>query len=684
MSLRMGERVFVVGRRVPDDLMTHVREDHQLVPILADFADPIGAADAVTRELGRLGARPDIVVSSAVEYGRPRHHDSRGDDDAEWLRLMNVNALGPALLLKRLLPDLLRGERGLVVHLTSDVAFAGGAGRIPYAFSKSAAQALMRGLAEEVAGSGTSIVSILPEHQVATPGLRGRRAVGFDFSDYQSAESVAKGVVSLFGDFGLELNGAVLIATMAEGLIRMRPEPPPFDPSVVRAYDVRGRVPEEWNANGAFSFGRAVGTIARSRRGGTTVVPRVTVGRDARISSTDTEAGLIQGLLAAGVDVQCLGLVPTPLVYYGRVKLGADAAIAVTASHNPKDHNGLKIVDSDGPVFGDKLARIGALASTGPFASGRGRLTEERVVPQYVEDLLSVFPRLPALDVVWDAGSGAAGTALDALLPRMPGHHVVVSGTPDGRFPYRSPDPSNDRELEHAAALVREGGCACGFAFDGDADRLRAIDDLGRIVPPDCFGAFLAEPMVAKYPDSPIIVDVRMGRGPREHLRRLGASVIVSRVGHSFVKSLMRSSGASLAIESSGHVYFGQEWFGIDDPFFAALACLDRIRPGQRLSDAVDRIPSYFRGPERRVAVARAHGESVLEELVKASDPGRVCLIDGIRVERPDGWWLVRLANSEPLLSVCWEAYDSSSLKGIEQDVVARLTDLGIDVTGSH
>jgi phosphomannomutase len=684
MSLGLAKSVAVVGRGVPDDLMTHARKNHQLIPIVADFADPIRAADAVIRQLSRTGAWPDIIVSAAVQYGRSRHGLGE-DDDEEWLRLMNVNALAPALLLKRLLPTLLRGARGLVVHLTSDVAFTGGAGRIAYAASKSAAQGLMRGLAEEVAGSGISVVSVLPERQVATPGLRRRRPPGFDFSGYQSAESVAKGVVSLFADYGLERNGAVLIATISGTLARMQPEPPPFDASAVRAYDVRGRVPAEWNANGAISFGKAIGTIARSRCGRINKAPRVIVGRDARMSSTGIEAGLIQGLLSTGVDVHRVGLVPTPLVYYGHAMLRADAAITVTASHNPKDYNGLKIVDPEGPVFDDKLARVAALASAGPFAAGNGNVTEEGIIHRYTDDLLSAFPDLPKVNAVWDAGSGAAGAVLDALLPRIPGHHVVVSGTPDGEFPHRSPDPSNDQQLGPAATLVREGGFACGFAFDGDADRLRAIDNLGRVVAPDCFGAFLAESVVAKHPDLPIIIDVRMGRGPREHLRRLGADLLVSRVGHSFIKSLMNVAGASLAIESSGHLYFGRGWFGIDDPFFAALACLNRLGPGKLLSDALGEIPTYFRGHERRVPIDGGQREAVMDRLLKTSDPGGVCLVDGIRVDTPDGWWLVRPSNSEPVLSISWEAYDSTSLTKIEKELVTRLADLGIDVAhGRH
>lgn len=679
-AVARGDHVTAVSRRPPTQWEPPLEPASSVHWIAADLSKPERAAETIQIELDARGAWPEIIVSSAVDYGGPSRRGLVDGTASDWFDAMAVNAIAPALLLRRLLPQLLHHRRVLIAHLTSDVAFAPGAHRLAYASSKSAAQAFVSGLAEELAGTGVVATSILPERQVATPGLRRRRATGADLSTYQAPETIADGIVSLFENLGRGANGRVFVAGDNGQLTLLPAVRPPFDAAAVRLYDVRGSVPDQFGPAAAERFGAAFATILLDDIPEHDRQVRIVVGRDTRLTSSPIEDALVSGLASAGARVTRLGLVPTPLVAFAQALGDLDAGIMVTASHNPKDENGLKLSARGGPVFGRDLELIAASAASGPFVRRQGGAeTSYTIVDRYIVALLDEFPNLTARRVVWDAGSGAACSVLKEIVPRLPGEHIVLNGDPDGNFPYRSPDPSRESELAQAATVVRESQADCAFAFDGDADRLRVLDENGRAIAPDCIGAWLAEDAVALYPNAPVIIDVKTSRGVREHLDALNAKTVICRVGHSYIKALMRQSGASMAIETSGHLYFGGRWLGIDDPFYAALSCLKRLgQAASTVSREISRIPTYARANEQRIPCDPERQAEILAALAVDPGKGQLTTLDGLRLDRADGWWLVRSSNSQAMLSISYEACDADSLAAIENDLSRRLARFGI------
>jgi phosphomannomutase len=403
-----------------------------------------------------------------------------------------------------------------------------------------------------------------------------------------------------------------------------------FHPTILREYDVRGIVGETLSTADAFALGRAYATIVR-KGGGT----RVCVGMDGRLSSPELAEAVISGLCAGGVDVQWIGLGPTPMLYFAVHHLDADGGVQVTGSHNPPAHNGFKMMLGKKSFFGDQIQELGRIAAQGAYAGGEGRRLETPVFDAYVARLLRDFPEGRALTVAWDAGNGATGEALRALTARLPGRHELLYAEIDGRFPHHHPDPTVDENLEDLKVALKAKGAEIGIAFDGDGDRIGVIDGKGRIVRGDQLLQILAAEVLARHPGAPIIADVKASQALFDEIGRLGGDAIMWKTGHSLIKAEMAKRQAPLAGEMSGHVFYADGFYGHDDALYVALRLLGILAAGEAtLADWRDRMAPLVNTPEIRFDCPDERKFTVIEQVRRRLEEQRATVngIDGVRV----------------------------------------------------
>ena len=457
-----------------------------------------------------------------------------------------------------------------------------------------------------------------------------------------------------------------------------------FNPSILREYDIRGRYGETLKESDAAALGRAFGTRVRALGGQT-----VAVGRDGRLSSPSLEAALCDGLIAAGVTVQRIGLGPTPMLYFATHHLQAAGGIMVTGSHNPKDDNGFKMLlgpalgPAAGSVYGQAIKDLAAIAAAGNFAEGKGFAEEISVMDAYIDRLLADWPsKARALNVVWDCGNGATGEVAARLIQRLPGRHRLLFAEIDGRFPNHHPDPTVEKNLLDLRAAMAAEKAEVGIGFDGDGDRIGALDGLGRVVAGDQLLAFYAEEVLQKNPGATIIADVKASQVFFDHVARLGGKPLMWKTGHSLVKAKMKETRSPLAGEMSGHIFFADRWYGFDDALYAALRLLAILATGQEsLSAMRDRLPKTEVTPEMRIPCADARKFIVMDETrarLKAAG-AQMNDTDGVRISTPDGWWLLRASNTQPVLVARAEARDDAGLARLQANLQAELQASGIE-----
>jgi phosphomannomutase len=451
-----------------------------------------------------------------------------------------------------------------------------------------------------------------------------------------------------------------------------------FHPSILREYDVRGIVDETLFAADAFALGLAYATIVRERGG-----QRVCVGMDGRLSSPALAEAAIKGLCASGVDVQWIGRGPTPMLYFAVHHLDADGGVQITGSHNPPAHNGFKMMLGKKSFFGTQIQELGRIAAAGAYASGRGRRTEAPVFDAYIARLVRDYPMDGrALSVVWDAGNGAAGDALTALVRRLPGRHELLFAEIDGRFPNHHPDPTVDENLEHLMAAVAEGGAEVGIAFDGDGDRIGVIDGRGRIVRGDQLLQILAAEVLERHPGAPILADVKASQALYDEIARLGGQPVMWKTGHSLIKAEMAKRGAPLAGEMSGHIFYADGFYGHDDALYVAIRLLGILARGAAtLADWRDRMVPLVNTPEIRFDCPEERKFAVIDQVrARLEQAGaRVIGIDGVRVSTDDGWWLLRASNTQAVLVARAEAGDAAGLARLKQQIRHHLEAAGIE-----
>ncbi len=457
------------------------------------------------------------------------------------------------------------------------------------------------------------------------------------------------------------------------------PETHRFDPTILREYDVRGIVGQTLSIADAQSLGRAFGTRVR-RAGGSTVC----IGYDGRLSSPEIEAAVVQGLTACGLEVMRIGLGPTPMLYFAVYNLEADAGIMITGSHNPPDYNGFKMMLGKASFFGEDIQDLGRIAAVGDFETGAGRSREQSVFDDYVARLVQGFEGgAKGLKVAWDAGNGAAGAVMAAAAARLPGEHILLNETIDGTFPAHHPDPTVPKNLEQLKACVLDNACDFGIAFDGDGDRIGVIDEKGRILWGDQLMILYGRDVLSRRPGATIIADVKSSQILFDDLARAGGTPIMWKTGHSLIKAKMAETGAILAGEVSGHIFFADRYFGFDDAPYAAIRLIELLsRSTESLAAFRDSLPQVINTPEIRFPCPEARKRPAIEEVRARLEAKQADVngIDGVRVRTQDGWWLLRASNTQDVLVARCESSDAEGLKRLIAALTEQILASGLPV----
>jgi phosphomannomutase len=460
-----------------------------------------------------------------------------------------------------------------------------------------------------------------------------------------------------------------------------------FDPTVLREYDIRGVVGGTLHTADAFAIGRVFGTIVAGKGGS-----RVAVGYDGRLTSPELERALVAGLRASGMTVLTIGRGPTPMLYYAATTLETDGAIMVTGSHNPPDYNGFKMMLGRKPFYGQQITEIGKLAAAGDVVTeANGAEQPVTIADDYVARLLTDWDggdRM--LKVVWDNGNGAAGDLLGPLLASLPGEHTILNGPVDGHFPAHHPDPTVPANLVQLIAEVRSQHADIGIAFDGDADRIGIVDDTGEVLFGDQILIVLARDILTARPGATIIADVKASQVLFDEVAKAGGVPLMWKTGHSLIKSKMAETGSPLAGEMSGHIFFADRWYGFDDALYAAIRTLGIIaRSDQKLSTVRRALPQVVNTPEIRFDCDDRRKFAVIQEVAARleAEGAKVSMTDGVRVQTPDGWWLLRASNTQAVLVARAEAASVAGLERLKSAMALHLVASGLaepDFTGSN
>jgi len=451
-----------------------------------------------------------------------------------------------------------------------------------------------------------------------------------------------------------------------------------FHPSVLREYDVRGIVGETLTEADAYALGRGYSALAREEG-----ARRIAVGRDGRTHSPGLEEALVRGLSEGGLDVVRIGMGPSPMLYFATHHLGVDGGIQVTGSHNPAAYNGFKMLLNGRSVFGAEIQALGRRCAAGEWSEGTGSVQDVDVGDAYVERLLEGFSG-QAFRIGWDAGNGAAGPIVETLVERLPGQHFTIHTQVDGSFPNHHPDPTVEANLADLKALVADHGLDFGLAFDGDGDRIGAVDSRGRVVWGDQLLMILTEPVLRALPGATIIADVKASQTLFDRIAELGGKPLMWKTGHSLIKSKMKETGAPLAGEMSGHIFFAHRWYGFDDALYAAIRLIEAVgASGRSLTEIMDDMPTSVATPEMRFAVDEARKFAVVEEVRArlAADGARVDSTDGVRVGTDEGWWLLRASNTQDVLVARAEAKDEAGVQRLVSQIDAQLAKSGVKRT---
>jgi phosphomannomutase len=448
-----------------------------------------------------------------------------------------------------------------------------------------------------------------------------------------------------------------------------------FNPTILREYDIRGIVGDTLDEADAYALGRTFASLARDEG-----ARRIAVGRDGRTHSGRLEAALIRGLNESGIDVMLVGQGPSPMLYFATHYLDVDGGIQVTGSHNPAEYNGFKLLLKGRSVFGQEIQAIGKRSASGHWFDGGGTVEEVDIRAAYVDRLLDGFSGKP-FRVGWDAGNGAAGPIVDMLVERLPGHHHVIFSEVDGRFPNHHPDPTVEANLADLKQLVANEELDFGIAFDGDGDRIGAIDGKGRVIWGDQLLMILAEPVLAEHPGATIIADVKASQTLFDRVAELGGKPLMWNTGHSLIKSKMKETGAPLAGEMSGHIFFKHRWYGFDDALYAAVRLIEAVSiSGKSLTEIKEAMPRAVATPELRFQVDESRKFAVIDEVRDrlASDGAKVDATDGVRVSTSDGWWLLRASNTQDVLVARAEAKDQNGVDRLIAQIDEQLTLSGV------
>jgi phosphomannomutase / phosphoglucomutase len=422
---------------------------------------------------------------------------------------------------------------------------------------------------------------------------------------------------------------------------------------IFREYDVRGVVDSDLTASVVTALGRSLGTAFR-RRGASTVA----VGRDVRPSGLTLFAALSEGLLSTGCDVVDFGAVPTPVFYHGCATGRVDAGVVITGSHNPPEFNGFKLVLEGQSFFGEEIQELRRLIETQDFEVGRGQLRSQEIVEAYIEDVASKITLERPVRFAYDSGNGAASLVAARVFAAVGQNPTALFDEPDGNFPNHHPDPTLPENLEDLRGRVLSDELELGIAYDGDADRIGVIDDRGEVLWGDRLLILYARDLLSRHPGSSVIHDVKCSQTLTDAIAAAGGQAVVWKTGHSLIKQKMKETGAPLAGEMSGHMFFAENYYGFDDALFASLRLLEIVsRSADPLSAALADVPVMHATPELRIDCPDAIKFDVVDhvrEELRAELP--IVDIDGVRAQFDEGWGLVRASNTQPALVMRIEA----------------------------
>ena len=437
-------------------------------------------------------------------------------------------------------------------------------------------------------------------------------------------------------------------------------------PEIFKAYDIRGIVGRTLTVPVTIAIGRAIGSEARARG-----VSAVCIGRDGRLSGPELAAALAEGLQAAGVDVIDVGRVATPMLYFAAHHLGTLSGVMVTGSHNPPDYNGLKIMVAGETLAGEAIQALRARIEQGNVATGSGGYRTADVTEAYLARIAGDVRLARPMKIAVDSGNGVAGAFAPALYRRLGCEVTELYCEVDGTFPNHHPDPSVPENLAELISALARGDAELGLAFDGDGDRLGVVTRDGRIIYPDRQLMLFAADVLARVPGGEIIFDVKSTRHLFEWVRRHGGRPTLWKTGHSLVKAKLKETGAPLAGEMSGHVFFKERWYGFDDGLYAGARLLEILSRSADPSAVLNALPDAVSTPELHLQLAEGESFALVEKLRRAArfeGAREVITIDGVRVEYPDGFGLARPSNTTPVVVLRFEADTPAALARIQED----------------
>ena len=436
--------------------------------------------------------------------------------------------------------------------------------------------------------------------------------------------------------------------------------------TIFREYDIRGIADDELISADVADLGKAIGTYLK-RQGAATI----NVGRDCRLSSDRLHAALVEGLLSTGLQVSDIGVAPTPLLYYSVLRLDAPGGVMITGSHNPAEYNGFKVMAGKSTIHGEQIQHLYHLISKQDFERGAGTVTRVDVAPPYIDEIAAQFHFDRRVKVVFDAGNGTAGPVMHRLLEKLNVEPVELFFDMDGQFPNHHPDPTVPKNLEHLVNAVREHKAELGIAFDGDSDRIGAVDDLGTVVYGDQLMIVYAREILSRKPGATIIGEVKCSQSMYDDIRQRGGNGIMWKTGHSLIKAKMKEEQAELAGEMSGHMFFADRYHGFDDALYAACRLIEIVaRSGHPLSYQLADLPKTVSTPELRVDCPDEMKFDLVSKVRDYFSSRYETLgVDGARINFPHGWGLVRASNTQPILVMRFEATTQELLEKYRAEV---------------
>lgn len=434
---------------------------------------------------------------------------------------------------------------------------------------------------------------------------------------------------------------------------------------IFKAYDIRGIVGATLTAESVAAIGRAFGSEAIDRQ-----CPVVCIGRDGRLSGPELSAALAAGLRQAGCDVINVGQVTTPMLYFAAHHFNTGSGVMVTGSHNPPNYNGLKMMLAGGTLSGDQITALRSRIEDENLHSGNGTISERDIVAPYLDRIASDIKLARPMRIAVDCGNGVAGGFAAQLFSRLGCEVEELFCEVDGTFPNHHPDPSQPENLADLIEALHVGKAEIGLAFDGDGDRLGVVTREGKVIFPDRQLMLFAADVLSRNPGSEILFDVKCTGNLAPWIRKHGGKATMWKTGHSLIKAKMKQTGSPLAGEMSGHIFFGERWYGFDDGFYAGARLLEYLSQQPDIQAVFDQLPDSINTPELQIKLAEGENYALIDSLQKNAEfPGAsdVITIDGLRVEYPDGFGLARASNTTPVVVLRFEAANETALARIQQ-----------------